>query len=75
MEGGVEEEEEEEEDEDGDESGGDDEEEAEEERKVLIMHEDRVETLWALGVQQMGVTPENVTWITQTIEEVGYKGM
>lgn len=31
--------------------------EAEEDPKVLIMHDDRLETLWALGIQQKGVTP------------------
>ena len=49
--------------------------EAEEDPKVLIMHDDRLETLWALGVQQKGVTPYIVTWITQTLEDTGYKGM
>ena len=48
--------------------------EAEEDPKVLIMHDDRLETLWALGVQQKGVTPETVTWITQKFEEAGHNG-
>ena len=49
--------------------------EAEEDPKVLTMHDDRLEALWALGVQQKGVTPDTVTWITQKLEEAGYKGM
>ena len=49
--------------------------EAEEDPKVVIMHDDRLETFWALGVQRKGVTSETVTWITQKLEEAGYKGV
>ena len=49
--------------------------EAEEDPNVLITHDDRLGTLWALGVQQKGVTPETVTWITQKLEYFGYKGV
>ena len=49
--------------------------EADEDPKILIMHDDKLETLWALGVQQKGVTIEVVTWIMQKLEEAGYKGV
>ena len=48
--------------------------EAETDPKVLILHDDRLETLWALGVKTKGVTPEVVTWIMNKLEEAGYKG-
>ena len=48
--------------------------EADEDPKILILHDDRLETLWALGVKAKGVTPEVVTWIMSKLEEAGYKG-
>ena len=48
--------------------------EAETDPKVLILHDDRLETLWALGVKAKGVTPEVVSWIMSKLEEAGYKG-
>ena len=39
------------------------------------MHDDQLETLWALGVKQKGVTPEVVSWIVQKLDEAGYRGM
>ena len=42
---------------------------------MLIMHDDRLVILWVLGVQHKGVTPETVTWITQKLEEAGYRGV
>ena len=49
--------------------------ESEEDPKVLVMHDDQLETLWALGVKQKGVTPEVVSWIVQKLDEAGYRGM
>ena len=48
--------------------------EADEDPKILILHDDRLETLWALGVKSKAVTPEVVTWIMSKLEEAGYKG-
>ena len=41
---------------------------------VLILPDDRLEALWALGVKDKGVTPEVVSWIMSKLEEAGYKG-
>ena len=48
---------------------------SEEDPKVLVMHDDQLETLWALGVKQKGVTPDVVSWIVQKLDEAGYRGM
>ena len=47
--------------------------EADKDPKILILHDDRLETLWALGVKSKAVTPEVVTWIMSKLEEAGYK--
>ena len=46
--------------------------EADKDPKILILHDDRLETLWALGVKSKAVTPEVVTWIMSKLEESGY---
>ena len=46
--------------------------EADEDPKIMILHGDRLETLWTFGGKAKGVTPEVVTWIMIKLEEAGY---
>ena len=48
--------------------------EADEDPKLLILHDDRIETLWALGVRLKGVSPEVITWVMNKLDEAGYRG-
>ena len=38
------------------------------------MHDDKLETLWALCVQAKGEHAEVVTWVVQKLDEAGYRG-
>ena len=42
--------------------------------KILVMHDDKLETLWALCVQAKGEHAEVVTWVVQKLDEAGYRG-
>ena len=47
--------------------------EADEDPKLLILHDDRIETLWALGERSKGVSPEVITWKMNKLDEAGYR--
>ena len=47
--------------------------EADEDPKLLILHDDRIETLWALGERSKGVSPEVITWVMNKLDEAGYR--
>ena len=47
--------------------------EAGEDPKIRILHDDRIETLWALGVRSKGVSPEVITWVMNKLDEAGYR--
>ena len=41
---------------------------------VLVIHDDQSQALWALAVKSKGSAPEVAMWVTQTLEEAGYRG-
>ena len=44
--------------------------------KVLVVHDDKSEALWALAVKAKGIgAPEVSAWVAQKLEEAGYRGM
>ena len=47
--------------------------EADEDPKLRILHDDRIETLWALGERSKGVSPEVITWVMNKLDEAGYR--
>ena len=49
---------------------------AEGDPKVLVVHDDKSEALWALAVKAKGIgAPEVSAWVAQKLEEAGYRGM
>ena len=48
--------------------------EAEADPKVLVMHDDRLDAVWALSVKAKGPSPEVITWIVGKLDEAGYNG-
>lgn len=49
--------------------------EAETDPKVQILHNDRLDILWAVGVESKEVTPGDVSSVMRKLEEAGYKGI
>ena len=43
--------------------------------KVLVVHDDKTQAMWALAVRAKGSAPEVAAWVVQKIEEAGYRGM
>ena len=39
-----------------------------------MVHDDQSQALWALAVQSKGSAPEVAMWVTQKLEEAGYRG-
>ena len=48
--------------------------ESETDPKVLVVHDDRLDAIWAFNVKASGPSAEVVTWIVGKLEESGYKG-
>ena len=48
--------------------------ESETDPKVVVMHDDRLDAIWALEVKAKGPSAEVVTWIVGKLEESGYRG-
>ena len=46
--------------------------ESETDPKVLVVHDDRLDAIWALNVKAKGPSAEVVTWIVGKLEESGY---
>ena len=42
--------------------------------KTILMHDDKLETLWALCVEAKGAHAEVVTWVVHQLDEAGYRG-
>ena len=43
--------------------------------KVLVVHDDKTQAMWALAVRAKGSAPEVAAWVVHKIEEAGYRGM
>ena len=42
--------------------------------KILVMHDDSADAIWAMQVERKGATDEVVTWIVNKLEETGHGG-
>ena len=42
--------------------------------KVLVLHDDSIDAVWALQVERKGVSDEVVSWVMQKLEETGHNG-